>query len=342
MKNSEKQNSERHSSIYKLNDALNIIKICIITTLLYWCDNQNFSITKEKEIIYIPQQAQFEIYEAQKWDKMESIFKKYKKYFHNIGVSYNDFIADNSHLKDHKNVKQGDEIKIRTWLINPKDVEEIFKEKKKFEKIKKMFEKKSIIQREYIFENMQTKLSIPSDMYLENKLSWLNHTPYIKTHITSLIENSEEILNSIIKLFKFNVGSKEKNAQRIIHFVNLLNYISDQDWIDYPKSPIETLVEWGWDCEDLSILAYWLLKYSWIETILVELNCKNNSHIVVGILWDYKWWHVEKDSKRYYLAESTWTLSFFKPTKNSIWDYKNSTIEIECLNTKKWISIISD
>jgi len=91
----------------------------------------------------------------------------------------------------------------------------------------------------------------------------------------------------------------------ILSFVQSLYYSSDRliGYDEYPRYPIETLVEGG-DCEDKAILAAALLYQMGYRVVLILFP----GHAAVGIRWDqfipnarYYW----VDGHRYYYLETT-------------------------------------
>jgi hypothetical protein len=118
----------------------------------------------------------------------------------------------------------------------------------------------------------------------------------------------------------------------MISFVQGLDYIADEDEdgneIEYPKYPIETLVDGGGDCEDTAILLASLIK---AEGYGVALICMPD-HVAVGIsgegvegLGSY----YEYDGKKYYYVETTaqnWPIGEIPD------DYKGKSVELLVVN----------
>lgn len=86
----------------------------------------------------------------------------------------------------------------------------------------------------------------------------------------------------------------------VIAFVQQLEYRND--WGDYPKFPVETLAEFGGDCEDTSILLAAMLKALGYPTVLI--NPPGHMAMAVacddceGVAYRYK-------GRRYYYVETT-------------------------------------
>ena len=86
----------------------------------------------------------------------------------------------------------------------------------------------------------------------------------------------------------------------VIAFVQQLEYRND--WGDYPKFPIETLAEFGGDCEDTSILLASMLKAMGYSTVLINPPGHMAMAVAVddceGVAYRY-------NGRRYYYIETT-------------------------------------
>ena len=99
-------------------------------------------------------------------------------------------------------------------------------------------------------------------------------------------DKDRELLNGIIDDFeaygeKCNYDGSE-NAMNIIAFVQAIPYTSDKlttGYEEYPRYPVETLVDNGGDCEDSVILAAALLSEMGYGTVLLEFP----SHLALGV-----------------------------------------------------------
>lgn|GEM_PF-7064259 len=92
----------------------------------------------------------------------------------------------------------------------------------------------------------------------------------------------------------------------VIAFAQSLEYISDDG--EYPKYPVETLVDLGGDCEDTSILLASLLLKLDYDVMLVLLP----GHMAIAVEWS-EWVPLEAgrskttiEGRSYYLIETTW------------------------------------
>lgn len=86
------------------------------------------------------------------------------------------------------------------------------------------------------------------------------------------------------------------------------NYTSNYD--EYPKFPIETLVEGGGDCEDSSILFTTIMEIMGYDVILLNPP----GHMAAAVLGAKDipgWWYVGYNNNEYYICETTgtgWTM----------------------------------
>lgn len=92
----------------------------------------------------------------------------------------------------------------------------------------------------------------------------------------------------------------------IVSFVQALPYTSDEvttGYDEYPRYPIETLVDDGGDCEDTAILTAALLNEMGYGVVLFELP----GHMAVGVKCsdDYPGTYVEYRGAKYYYLETT-------------------------------------
>ncbi|MCL2549766.1 MAG: hypothetical protein FWE78_02345 [Methanimicrococcus sp.] len=123
----------------------------------------------------------------------------------------------------------------------------------------------------------------------------------------ALSDYDREVIRSFADAFKEN-GRRNKYtddqiAMNIITFVYTLPYTSDLEttgFVEYPRYPIETLVEGG-DCEDRAILISALLYELGIENIIIQLE----DHAAVGLKDNGKYTgkYYNYNGTRYYYAE---------------------------------------
>ncbi len=117
-------------------------------------------------------------------------------------------------------------------------------------------------------------------------------------------------MKNLVDTFK---GSGDKygfteydDVMSVVSFVQSLPYTSDEvttGYDEYPRYPIETLVDNGGDCEDTAILAAALLDGMGYGVVLLELP----DHMAVGVKCtdDYPGYYVEYHGSKYYYLETT-------------------------------------
>ena len=110
----------------------------------------------------------------------------------------------------------------------------------------------------------------------------------------------------------FREAGKEKGyseydiIMNVAAFVQSLPYTSDSvtpGYDEYPRSPLETLVDNGGDCEDSAILTAALLREMEIDAVLIELG----SHMAVGVMSteDLPGTYYDYQCSHYYYLETT-------------------------------------
>ena len=123
--------------------------------------------------------------------------------------------------------------------------------------------------------------------------------PYDDVYIESLIKKLEAAAA------KKGYDDYEK-VNLVIAFVQSLPYTADNvttPFDEYPRYPIETLVDYGGDCEDTAILTAALLDGMGYDVVLIRLP----GHMAVGVLGGegiYGTYYLE-DGKKYYYLETT-------------------------------------
>jgi len=145
-----------------------------------------------------------------------------------------------------------------------------------------MFEWKSIV------NYFTITINIPGQEYYEYSLR--ERTPsyasYVKSDDSSIKDLAYK-LNEIAEKRKFTQYQK---AEFVLSFVQNLEYLSDQKtkgMTEYPRYPVETLVDGGGDCEDTAILFVSLIQTSILNFDGVLLLFKGNpSHMAAGIWGD--------------------------------------------------------
>jgi hypothetical protein len=166
------------------------------------------------------------------------------------------------------------------------------------------------VQREYYWpfkdRYWNLSLSIPESLYEyyigKDRSPTIDYSVYV-TH-----PYDDEYINTIIKKFNF-IASEEglteaEKINLVISFIQSLPYIPDEvttPFDEYPRYPLETLVDNGGDCEDTSILAASLLKAMKFDVILIApLN-----HMAVGVKVDALGSYWIHDYEIYFYLETT-------------------------------------
>ncbi len=113
----------------------------------------------------------------------------------------------------------------------------------------------------------------------------------------------EVLVKEFDKIAAFNDLTSEEELEVVISFVQNLHYITDDTtgFDEYPKFPVESLVDMGGDCEDTSILLAHLLEAMDIDTALLTLP----GHMAVGVELNATGVHWDVDNHTYYYLETT-------------------------------------
>jgi len=149
-------------------------------------------------------------------------------------------------------------------------------------------------------------LSIPASLYDYYKEKDRATTTDYSVYITHPFD--DEYINTVIMKFNFIAlergYSESEKINLVISFVQSLPYTSDSvttPYDEYPRYPLETLVDNGGDCEDTSILTASLLKSMNYDVILIAPP----EHMAVGVhvdTWGSYW---EYNGRAYYFLETT-------------------------------------
>ena len=166
------------------------------------------------------------------------------------------------------------------------------------------------IEREYIWDygglSWTLSLSIPDSLYRyygdKERIETEDYSVYV-TH-----PDDDDYLGTIVREFNdiaLEEGyTEEEKINLIITFVQSLPYTSDSvttAFDEYPRYPIETLVEYGGDCEDTSILTAAFLDALYYDVVLVNPP----EHMAVGIGIDAYGTYWELDGEKYFYLETT-------------------------------------
>lgn len=165
--------------------------------------------------------------------------------------------------------------------------------------------------------------------YYKNKNRSIVDTDY-KRYIEDTDDDEviKALADGMSKTGADNGYDEYKQLELIISFVQGLEYIPDEDEdgneIEYPKYPLETLVDGGGDCEDTAILLASLLRAKGYGVALICMP----EHIAVGIKGDAVEGvgsYYEYAGSKYYYIETTaqnWPIGEIPD------DYKGKEVEL--------------
>jgi hypothetical protein len=166
------------------------------------------------------------------------------------------------------------------------------------------------IQREYQWYYQHKKydlsLSIPENQYdYYKELDRAQSSDY-SVYVTHPFD--DEYINTIIKKINFIAIeehlTEEEKINLVISFVQSLPYTVDSvttPYDEYPRYPLETLIDNGGDCEDTSILAASLLNSLNYDIILIAPP----EHMAVGVYIDTYGSYWTYEGQDYYYLETT-------------------------------------
>jgi len=171
------------------------------------------------------------------------------------------------------------------------------------------------------FKNLKRLKTRDYSLYVSNP----NDDEFIRSLVTSLKETKKEYGFSERQLIDFTVA-----------FVQSLPYYSDIEstgFDEYPKYPLETLIENGGDCEDTSILMASLLKEMGYGVVLLRMP----GHMAVGVKGgeDMPGTYYKYNGSKYYYLETTgenWTIG--KVPK----EHQKQKVTIYTLNPKPLVT----
>jgi Predicted periplasmic protein len=146
--------------------------------------------------------------------------------------------------------------------------------------------KNQVYSSEYIWtydkQTYSYKIEIPQELY--EYYSNRNHDRYDYEQY-AVSDYDREIIQKLAKSFadhgRRNKHSEEQIAANVIAFTHSIPYLTDIEttgFDEYPRYPVETLIDGG-DCEDLAILAVAILYELNQECILVRLE----NHMGIGL-----------------------------------------------------------
>ncbi len=152
------------------------------------------------------------------------------------------------------------------------------------------------------FKGKNIQLTIDSQTYWSYKSE-----SHKSTHYPSYCDTTGlRTISNIIKDNCSDTTSQLELAQTLLEFVHCLPYIQEID--NYTKYPLETLVEGGGDCKDLSVLYASLGKVLGLDIIFKRYRIQPAGHVNCAVALGEeipKGSKVKFQRKFYYTAETT-------------------------------------
>ena len=145
---------------------------------------------------------------------------------------------------------------------------------------------------EHLYLYYGNKTRVPTEDYSV----YVTH-PYDDEYISTILEEFDEIV--------LEEGYDEnQRINLVVAFIQSLPYTTDDvstGFDEYPRYPLETLVEGGGDCEDTSILASALLDPMGFDVVLISLP----GHVAVGVAVDAHGTYWLHEGTQYFYVETT-------------------------------------
>ncbi len=153
-------------------------------------------------------------------------------------------------------------------------------------------------------------MSINNNMF--NYYKGLRRYSKLSTQSINYIKdsNNETLVKTLVTQFK-SIGSSKglsdyQIIQEVTRFVQSMTYTTDiasRGYSEFPKYPIETLMDNGGDCEDTAILLASILKEMGYGVVLIEFD----EHMAVGLLGDdsLSGTYFQYNNSKYFYIETT-------------------------------------
>lgn len=137
------------------------------------------------------------------------------------------------------------------------------------------------------------EVTIPGDLYysyadkprIKASNGWMEYKAYVV--IDNVVQSIADKLKAIAD-GEYG-GSDYVLATLILDFVHQTSYLRDDNVngveIEYPKTPVETLVERG-DCEDLSALYTSIALAAGLDSVMFMFPLTSNGHMAAGVHLD--------------------------------------------------------
>lgn len=159
------------------------------------------------------------------------------------------------------------------------------------------------------------EVTIPGDLYysyadkprIRASNGWMDYAAYVV--IDKVVQNIADQLKAIVDS---NGGSDYALASLILDFVHQTPYLRDNSVdgveVEYPRTPVETLVDRG-DCEDLSALYTSIALAAGLDTVMFMFPLKYDGHMAAGVHVEdsrgLKAYYTSPDGVKYYFCETT-------------------------------------
>jgi uncharacterized membrane-anchored protein YhcB (DUF1043 family) len=166
-----------------------------------------------------------------------------------------------------------------------------------------------VIQRNYTwtYEDQTYSLSlvVPEPMYEYYSTKERYETSDYRGYILHPYDDEyiEVLIMEFDKIAALNNLTTIEEVEVVTSFVQNLHYLTDDTtgFDEYPKFPVESLVDKGGDCEDTSILLSHMLEAMDIDTALLTLP----GHMAVGVEVNASGAHWDVGNTTYYYLETT-------------------------------------
>ncbi len=160
------------------------------------------------------------------------------------------------------------------------------------------------------------EVTIPGDLYhsyadkprIRASNGWMDYAAYVV--IDDVVQGIADKLKAIVDA-NYN-GSDYALASLILDFVHQTPYLRDNSVdgveIEYPRTPVETLVERG-DCEDLSSLYTSIALAAGLDSVMFMFPLKYDGHMAAGVHIEdshgLKAYYTSPEGVKYYFCETT-------------------------------------
>lgn len=160
------------------------------------------------------------------------------------------------------------------------------------------------------------EVTIPGDLYysyedqprIRASNGWMDYAAYVV--IDDVVQDIANKLKAIVDA-NYN-GSDYVLASLILDFVHQTPYLKDNNIdgveVEYPRTPVETLVDRG-DCEDLSALYTSIALAAGLDAVMFMFPLTYNGHMAAGVHLEeshgLKEYYTSPEGVNYYFCETT-------------------------------------